>query len=342
MSDRKPEPESLPAAPAALLDQAKDAPALGRYLGLVSDLGTHHWDGSCGLLSARRTRRKAWIFMGAFSERFMAGFAIVDAGLVATAFAYVFDREQKRLWEDKITVPLGFAPSFQGRLDGTWALERNDRSFRITPRGAGQLAEFRRLHKLAESAPFALQLRTRQAGPGMSTIAPSPPERPFNFTYKDCDLDIELSLVLGSERHTLQAHGMLDFTLGYPPRRTFWNWAAGHGAAGESRLGFNLVAQFNDGMENALWLDGRVVPLSQATFSYDPVNLSRPWRINTADGALEATFEPDGQRAENIQAVLLASRFVQLFGRFHGSVTVDGERRSFTAHGVVEEHHAVW
>ena len=135
---------------------------------------------------------------------------------------------------------------------------------------------------------------------------------------------------------------MVDFTLGYPPRRTFWNWAAGNGSAGESRIGFNLVAHFNAGLENALWIDGRIVALAQATFAYDPKLLEQPWRVSTEDGVLEALFEPEGQRAENIQAMVLGSKFVQLFGRFTGSVKVDGVRQNFTAFGVVEEHHALW
>ena len=124
----------LPAAPAALLDGERGRVAFGRYLGLASDLSTDHWDGSLGLTSARRTKRKTWIFLGAFSSRFMVGFAIVDAGLLATAFAYVFDREQRRLWEDKLTVPLGFARDFQGRLDAPWELSRGPLRFRIIPR----------------------------------------------------------------------------------------------------------------------------------------------------------------------------------------------------------------
>ena len=346
-----PSGEELAAAPHALLDRARSTPAIGRYLGLIADLGTDPWDGSNGLLSARRTRRKTWIFMGAFpdlvahgnaAQRFMAGFAIVDAGLVATAFAYVFDREKKQLWEDKITVPLGFPPSFQGRLQGTWALEGKDRSFHVSPHEGGQVLEFKRLKQLAEREPFELRIQARQSGPGMSTVAPSPPDRPFNFTYKDCDLELDLALALGAERHAYRTRGMVDFTLGYPPRRTFWNWAAGHGSSGESRIGFNLVAQFNAGLENALWLDGRVIALSAATFRYDPKNLSLPWHVETADGLFQATFEPDGRRAENIQAVVLASRFVQLFGRFQGHVMLDGEQRAFSAYGVVEEHHALW
>jgi len=135
---------------------------------------------------------------------------------------------------------------------------------------------------------------------------------------------------------------MLDFTLGYPPRRTFWNWAAGSGQAGGERIGFNLVAEFNEGLENALWIGGRILPLAQAHFRYEKGALERTWRVRTEDGVFEATFEPEGKRAENIDVLVISSKFTQMFGRFVGTLLIEGERVPFTADGVVEEHHAVW
>lgn len=324
----------LPSAPLALRDAATGFPAFGRYAGLIRDLSTATWDGTLGPLSPRRTQRKTWVYLGAFSERFMAGFAIADAGLVASAFVYVFDREQRTLIEEKLTVPFGFGRAFEGRVDQPWELSNADKLWRIVPRAGGWSAEF-------SCRDWRLKMELAQSGKGMSTVAQSP-QRPFNFTYKDCALDATLSLTRGGQAVGSTARGMVDFTLGYPPRRTFWNWAAGCGRAGDQALGFNLVAHFNNGLENGLWLGGRMLPLAQAGFVYDPRALNNAWRIVSADGVLDLRFEPEGRRAENINALVASSRFVQLFGRFGGTLRLDGRELPIDAFGVTEEHHAVW
>jgi hypothetical protein len=325
---------ALAPAPPALRDAATGFPAFGRYLGLIRDLTTATWDGSLGVTSARRTQRKTWVFLGAFSPRFMAGFAIVDAGLLSTAFVYLYDRETRTLLEDKTTMPLGFGRAFEGRLDQSWELDCGNRRWRIATQGKGWVAEF-------VSSRWRLRLTATQSGPGMSTVASSP-DRPFNFTYKDCDLEVQLQATAAGVTHDVAARGMVDFTLGYPPRRTFWNWAAASGTAGGHRAGFNLVAHFNNGLENALWLDGRIVPLAQASFIYDASALDKPWRVVSADGALDLVFEPEGRRAENVNALVLGSRFVQLFGRFSGTLRIDGRAHDYAGFGVVEEHRALW
>jgi hypothetical protein len=51
------------------------------------------------------------MYAGAFSERYFVGFAIADAGIVGTAFVYVFDSQTGKYVEE-ITVPFGFGSDF--------------------------------------------------------------------------------------------------------------------------------------------------------------------------------------------------------------------------------------
>jgi hypothetical protein len=107
-------------------------------------------------------------------------------------------------------------------------------------------------------------------------------------------------------------------------------------------FGVNLVGDFNNSIENALWVNGGVNQLSQATFSYGrPVEKSL-WQIKTLDGKLSMEFKPLGMRGENINALLMLSRFKQPFGVFTGTVFLDGQSHKFTGYGVVEEHFAKW
>lgn len=320
---------SLGAAPAALSDRR-----FGRFAGPIADLATRPWDGSGGLFSRRRLQRKTWTYFGVFSERFMLGFAVVDAGYIATGFIYVYDRQTKRLVEEKATVPFGFAANFAASLGATWELASGGRRWRIVPEGEGWRASFKG-KQLAIDVTFG-------AGPGMSTLAPSL-RRPFHYTYKVCGMPAAVQLELGGEKHAFAAEGMIDFTLGYPPRHTTWNWASMTGRDEDGRpVGLNLVAHFTNGLENGLWLDGAVVPLAQATFEYDPADVLQPWRVRSEDGRVALDFTPEGKRSEKISAGVLVSDFAQPFGRFEGTIEHGGRRRRVTGLGVVEEHLAVW
>lgn len=321
---------TLPPAPPSL--QAD----YGRYQGAIADLSTAAWDGSCGLLSRRRLQRKGWMYFGAFSERCMLGFAIVDAGLAATAFVYVYDRERRLLVEEKATVPFGFAAGFAPRWDQSWALRSSGRQWQIEPIPTGGWRVSFAGRRLQLDAEF-------EAGaPGMSAIASSP-GRPFHHTYKICAMPARLRLQLDGAALETPATGTLDFTLGYPPRHTQWNWASLGGVTEDGeRVGINLVAHFMNGLENALWLGDELLPVAQAVFHYEPSRLLEPWRIRSEDGLIDVVFEPEGQRREHVSVGLLASVFTQPFGRFRGTVRTPAGVKRVEGWGVVEQHLAVW
>lgn len=326
---------ALLAAPAALQVGAGRVADYGRYEGRIADLSTAAWDGSRGLFSPRRLQRKGWMYFGAFTPRFMIGYAIADAGLMATAFVYVYDRETKKLSEHKATVPFGFPAAFAPSPEAAWALRSGARRWQIDRVGNGWDAHF-------QGPGIRLAMKFRDPGAGMTAIASSP-GRPFHHTWKICGMPLQFALELDGLRVSEAASGTLDFTLGYPPRRTDWNWASLDGVTDDGqRIGINLVAHFMNGHENALWLDGRLLPLAQAVFQYDPARLLQPWRIRSADGLLDVEFTPEGERRENISVGLLASHFTQPFGRFRGTLKTATGLRHIEGLGVVEQHRALW
>lgn len=322
---------SLPTAPPAL-DAGDGRPAApGRYLGAISGLSTRAWDGSRGLLSPRRLQRKGWLYFSACTAELSVGYAIVDAGLVATAFVYVYDRRTRSLIEEKATLPFGFAAGFTPDWRQPWSLAQGDRRWQVTPSAAGWQVRY-------DSPRLAVAMDVVRNGEGLSAIS-NAPGRPFQHTWKLCALPVALSVRREGTTIETQAGGAVDFTLGYPPRASLWNWASLDGTTADGRrLGLNLVAQFMNGLENALWLGDELIPLAQANFDYQPGDLLQPWRISTVDGLVDVQFWPDGQRAEHLNAVFLKSRFAQPFGRFEGRIA----GQAVSGHGVVEEHEALW
>ncbi len=288
----------LPPAPASL------GATPGRYSGRVADWSVPR--------RGRRLTRKAWFYASAFCPDVTVGFAVIDAGPVATAFVYVHDHRTGAFWEEKLLRPRGFARDFAPGPDahwslGAWSVEPHLGGWRLTgPRMAMTIGP---------------------AGPGLTAIS-NPPGRPWHHTWKDLGLPVEVSVA--GELHRGRAG--VDLTLGHPPRRTLWHWAS----LDTGEVAVNLVAHLLDGLENAVWTPGGIIPVGQALFSYD--STLGPWHVRTVDGAVDVVLTPAGERREHVRAVLLASRFSQPFGTFRGTIlgeAVDGR-------GVVEEHSALW
>lgn len=325
----------LPDAPARLhAGGGKPAP-FGTYRGAIADTSTREWDGNGGLLSRRRRERKGWLYFGAFSERYMVGFATVDAGLIANGFCYVYDRERDLLVEEGATVPFGFDRNFKPQIDGHWQLASGGREWKIDPHDDRWRVRF---------SGKRLQVDLDIVGPGQGlTAIASSIGRPFAHTYKVCALPAEIDVTVDGVAGSATGGGSLDFTLGYPPRRTIWNWASLHGTTSDGRtVGLNLVGQFMNGQENGLWIDDELIALPQAVFEYDANQPLSPWRIRTLDGAVDLEFIAEGRRSQNLRAGVMASVFSQPFGRFTGVIRHRGEELQLTALGVVEEHDATW
>jgi hypothetical protein len=70
----------------------------------------------------------------------------------------------------------------------------------------------------------------------------------------------------------------------------------------------------------------------------------RPWRLRSSDRRLDLTFVPEGMHVERLNALLLATNFHQLFGRFSGTlITAEGERVPVERMlGFCEDHYAKW
>lgn len=316
----------------ATLPVPEEKNIFGLYDGPIEDTKTTEWDFNSRLAPRRRTERKAWIYLGIFSRDFYAGIAIADAGYIGTAFSYVYIPAEKRFIEDKLTLPLGFNSGFDATLADSWRLG----SYEILPSRERIVVNFR-------GADYDLTAMFRLTGNGLSTIAPAQ-NRPFNFTYKEMGLFCEGEFSQNGKRQKFSGeYGILDYTKGYPARRTEWNWLSmiGKTESGKS-LSVNLVDKFNDGIENALWLDGKPMGLSSAHFHYIRPAEKSIWRILTRDNVFEARFRPFGARSEDLNMGFLKSKFVQPYGVFDGQVKIDGVSERFTGYGVTEDHLAVW
>jgi hypothetical protein len=310
-------------------------PRFGRYQGLA---GAPGW----AQLAApharpalwRRLHHKRWHFVALVTDELFCGVAIVDIGWSNTAFAYVFDRAERRVLA--AFSPLGVA----GLTAAVGATVAEGARFTMPGRqvaieGAGEHGHRLRLR----AGRFRIDAAYAGEGPRLLAIGPAFDGGSVHSTQKSPGLALKGTLEAGGRRYSLDG-GMAsyDFSNGLLGRRTAWRWISAHG----DRIGFNLQAGYFGDAENALWLDGALLPLGHVEVGIEPDGC---WMLRTADSLLDLRFTPEGTRNDNKQLLIASSNMRQHVGRFDGWVRAapDAPRVAVTGlAGLAEDYRARW
>jgi hypothetical protein len=266
---------------------------------------------------------------------------VVDIGWTNAAFAYLFDREQRRvtgamsrdglpgLTASVSDLPLpGRRSRFAMLGDKVEIAESSRGRFTLSVRGPQGFAVDVEIDN-QRAAPWMLACNAVEGGV-------------WHVTHKSTAMAVHGHAVAGGKRYALEgAWASQDHSNGLLPRHTRWLWASAHSES----VGFNLQSGYFGDNENALWLDGHLVPLAAAEFTFDPANTLAPWHVKTADGLLDLHFQPEGERREDRNLVVAATRYVQPVGTFSGTVrAAPGApiRRVDGLLGVAEQHESRW
>ena len=282
----------------------------------------------------RRLHGKRWHYAGIFTDEVVVALAIVDLGWTSSAFAYLFDRRERRLRADlsRLGLPGGARVAERPSPDavtsfGRWRIARSGpRGWRVEAHARGFLIDA--TLDEPDTAPTLCAVATIDGG-----VA--------NCTHKTLCVTARGTAAAGGASFALDGgFASLDHTHGLLARDTRWKWASATGA----RVGFNLVEGFNGPVENALWIDGALHSVGRAEMTFDAARPLEPWRIRTVDGAIDVTFHPEGARGEHKQLVVAMSRYVQPIGVFRGKVRAPGSTHTMDVElaGVTEDHVARW
>lgn len=320
----------LPTAPPTPVSNG--TPAFGRYAGRCAETDLAHR--ARGVSRLRRAiSDKRWQWFCAIDESVAVGGAIVDAGLIGTAFLWVFDREEAELVQDtEIVVPSRLLSVSQSPGDGQIArialprrqmrISRNEEALQVN----GKFGE------------TTLSLRFESPGRALTAICPVPGRsQGVNVTQKETGATVNGYLNFDGGRR-LSGSGLLDYTHGLLARETAWRWAIGNceTATGET-IGFNLVEGFNDGLENAIWRDGEPQSVDAATIEATE-NSAASWDVSTACETVDLTLVIDGCRTQDMDIGIVSSQYCQPLGRWSG--TIAGE--AVEGVGVAEDHRSRW
>jgi hypothetical protein len=322
-------------APMSVVDAAGQ-PALGRYVGQSASFD---WDRLAAPFARsawwRRFHHKRWHYVALACEEVFCAVAIVDLGWTSTAFAYAFDRRQGRLLASFSQDGL---PGLSATLANSMGGESSFRFFGQHIRISGG-AQSHRLHLRCG----AFEIDAEFGGPNPLLLAVGTVEGgSVHATQKSSGLALRGQLRAGGRVISLDGGvASIDYSNGLLARETAWRWACGHSL----ELGFNLQAGYFGANENALWLDGKLIPLSAAQFSFEATSPLAPWQVRTDDGLLALTFTPEGLRAEDKNLFVAASHYVQPIGSFDGWVKADANGQAVAVKqlaGVTEDHRSRW
>lgn len=329
----------------SIIDQ-DGAVRLGRFVSPVDEINCQDWNMTFssgrsvpGIL--KKFRYKTFHFAGIATSRILAGAAIADIGYLSSCFAYVYDLEIREFREIRRMVPgFGKASIRQTPETPSSVFQRSGMSVIMDSAGlsikAGGL-DFK-VGWMEDPELMPLRLCTRSGYTGWA------------FTRKASPVKVSGQIRSGNRMYDLDPDGafaITDWTGGFLRRETWWNWAAIAGMLPDGRtLGLNLAWGTNETgfTENVFWLDSAMTKVDAVCFREEIVAGRKQWAITSTDGRVNLVFVPENQRAESVNAVIVASRFTQFFGRFSGTlVTGDGLKVAVSGiPGWAEDHFARW
>lgn len=323
----------LPAAPLDCVD-ADGQPRLGQFAGLAGGFGWHRLAApfARGALW-RRLHHKRWHFVALATDELYCATAVVDVGWGTSCFGYAFDRARGR---ELVSFSLLGAAGLSARV-GESALAPS--RFRWPG------AEVAITH---ESGSWSMRLHARglrieasYGGPGETLLAVGSAQGGVvHATQKSSALALSgFAQVRGQRFGLCGGSASFDYSNGLLGRRTAWRWVSAHGPG----VGINLQQGYFGDAENALWLDGKLFPLS--SMSIEPDTNSGGLRVRTSDGLVDLCFTPEGARRDNKQLVVASSRLQQQIGVFNGWVKASRGAAPLSVRnlvGIVEQHSARW
>ncbi|MFC1853481.1 DUF2804 domain-containing protein [candidate division CSSED10-310 bacterium] len=327
-------------------------PNFGLWTGEIFDVNLQNYQrgGLCSLL--KLIREKRWQYVGIYGQKVQIGLAVVDTGYLGNVFCYAYDKEQGRLTEIERNVPLAMGircdrnvasgtarfASKSEQVIITNDIFKGERQIQVNLTGKGTDIKIQAALKDDMKSVQPLQIVTPTA------------EEDFTFTHKSAGLPVSGTLEMNGRLITFDGEkefGAIDYTFGFPAYHTVWNWASMAGLAEDGTVvGLNLVAPIHHDTfnENCLWIGGQMIKTGPALFEFDSKNTLQDWQIKTADSKVNLTFHPLGKRQQNINAIVISSRFQQPFGFFSGQLR--GEDNTVyqlkDVPGVVEDHEAYW
>ena len=288
-------------------------------------------------------RNKRWEYWGIVTADHIIGLTIADLDYAGLLQLYLWDRRSGQdlvICEEEL-LPFGrgvdlpdavppFTASGKGKLELIFDYGQGSDRLRL------------------DSPRVQLDLEVMPGGDALGVVIPWSSTR-FQYTVKDVARQIRGSLVVDGQTFEIDKEtdfAVLDRGRGRWPYAMTWNWGAGFQRRGDHSLGLQVGAKWTagtPGTENALFVDGDLHYFpDELHWTYDADDEQAHWHIEGEQ--LEARLEPFHLRRAQVNALIIANKTLQAFGRWSGwAIDNDGQRHDLDGLiGWAEEVHNRW
>lgn len=290
-------------------------------------------------LTGHWPRKKRWNFWNWIGPQFVFSVTLADIDYAAFCQVTFIDFESGRslattapAWPGTLALPEHVERTV--RFDGRSLQYENEQG-----RGDGmRVAVDATAGGARLVARFAVEVPAGHES--LNVVVPWTSER-FQLNSKHAALPCDGTITVGDREYALrpsECHGVQDFGRGIWPYRSFWNWGVATGTADGVAIGVNMGAKWTTGTEtneNGILVGGRLHKVMEdLRWDYDPSDWMRPWRVRAPQStAIDLTLTPVHAHRVRTSVGVLATAGVCCFGRWSGTVRVDG--RTLTLRDVV-------
>ncbi len=294
---------------------------------------------------------KRFQYFGGIANDLIFGCALADLRYLGAVFVYLYRPSDNKMLTWQYKTPLAYGLDMTNRPDnGVSTFELGKR--RILMRyELNSVDERKKILEIDLGRELSLKAVMRESADYQSMALCTPTAvNGWVYAQKTAALTVSgnIDSALGRIDLDKQAcYGHHDFSAGYMRRETFWNWACFSGADNQGQaVGLNVSWGVNETgySENCFWVGNRLHLLPQVQFRFDRDSIQDSWRITSEDKRIDLAFVPEGMHSEHVNALVLATNFKQLFGRFHGYlIDDDGTRHNIeNLYGFVEDQYSKW
>lgn len=332
---------TLTEVPDAVIDERKTI-RYGSYRGAFPRVDLSHVSGPL----TSRFRRKRWVYVIVAREPWVVTVATVHLGYLSSAFIHVYDARSRRFVEERTVIRTPLALRF-GDLEEHRYARFISKPLSVTVRRANTNDATEPMvvtARMGRTLELDASLDPR-AVPRSITAVAKVPGGLVNVTEKRGPFAVSGTLNIAGETVDLAGGwGGYDSTFGVLARDTRWKWAF---ALGKDRHGepfaLNLVDGFVGEAECGAFAFGDTHALAEGRITYDRDRPLDPWRIGSADGAVDLRFEPGAVLTEKRNYGVIATQFLQPTGRYFGTVKLPARTLEIDgAFGVAEDQALKW
>ena len=275
-------------------------------------------------------RKKRWNFWNWIAPRFVFSVTLADIDYAAFCQVTFIDFETKRT-----RAAMAFARpgslALPEAVERTVRFERRSMQYANVQDGGLIKVDFSGTSKDGQEIVADFVVRTPPGQESLNVVVPWTRER-FQLNSKHAALPCEGFVDVGGVRWPMEpatCHAVQDFGRGLWPYRSFWNWGVATGVQDGVRIAVNVGARWTTGTgvnENGILVDGRLHKIMEdVRWDYDPSDWMRPWRVRAeATGMVDLTLEPIVAHRTRTSLGVLSTGGVCCFGRWHGTIRVDG------------------